>query len=602
MSAILVPSMSFSFTTIGPQKKRTLHSIREYVWRHLDHFRQLLTKDWRESRYGLLGLILLLSSSLIVIVYYTNHPNPEIYSDTAEYLAAAQHIMTSGKLVDPMRLPGFPLLITLVFLVAGQGNLAAVSIVQGILFVIAVLEIYIITCMVTQRAWIGLIVGLTVASNTYLLASIKPILSEGISLWVITSLALAFVLFIRTFRIRYFWLVAGLTLAAFMTRPEWVYGPALFFAFLLLVAARHGRFRRFAPHIIVAVLVLYGVLGVYIYENATLNGYAGVSVVQRINLLGKVMQYNMQNEAPPQFATLSQEVDAYKKTGGISPYAFADLYPEVSANHWALADAYTTAIVEHHPIEYVLKTIPVTFSSLTAYEEDSIILPQGPFGKQLLILENTSFKAMVLYRFFPVFALVWLGLLLWPRTKRSQRVEVMGALSLISLYELVLTTTGGYESYGRLHTAFDPLMLVVIFGSLLLGLTYLARRVMNLPVTGSLARLWPYTWWVWGGIIGGGFLVSVIFTLLHHGAAALLHLHTWSGYSFVFDHPIRSFIVLGLLALFTYYIYQAHRFQALGSANGKAVPAFLPDQDAAHFDERIDPLPGDASLARPPDG
>ena len=602
MSAIPVPSMSFSLTTIGPQKKRTLHSIREDVWRHLQHFRQLLKKDWRESRYGLLGLILLLSSSVIVIAYYTNHPNPEVYSDTAEYLAAAQHIITSGKLVDPMRLPGFPLLITLVFLVVGQGNLAAVSIVQGILFVIAVLEIYVITCMVTRRAWIGLIVGLAVASNTYLLASIKPILSEGISLWVITSLALAFILLIRTFHIRYFWLLAGFTLAAFMTRPEWVYGPALFFSFLLLVAARHGKFRRFVPHVIAAVLVLYGVLGVYIYENATLNGYAGVSVVQRINLLGKVMQYNMQNEAPPQYAALSQEVDAYKKTGGISPYAFADLYPEVSANHWALADAYATAIVEHHPIEYVLKTIPVTFSSLTAYEEDSIILPQGPFGKQLLIVENTSFKAMFLYRFFPVFALVWLGLLLWRRTKRPQLVEVMGALSLISLYELVLTTTGGYESYGRLHTAFDPLMLVVICGSLLLSLAFLARRMMNLPVTGSLARLWPRIWWLWGSVIVGGIVVSALLTLLRFGFAALLHLHTWSGYSFMFDHPIRSFIVLGLLALFTYYIYQAHRLQALGSASGKTGSDFLPDQDAASFDNRTNPIPGEASLARPPDG
>ena len=604
MSAIPVPSASFSSTTSAQQNKRTSRFTREQVWRSLDHFRQLAKADWRESRYGLVGLILLLSSSLIVIAYYTNHPNPEVYSDTTEYLAATQHIMTSGKLVDPMRLPGYPLFIALVFLVGGQGNLAAVSIVQGILFVIAVLEIYIITCMVTQRAWMGLIVGLLVTSNTYLLTFIKPVLSEGFSFWVVTSLALAILLFMRTLRVSYFWLIAAFLLMAFMTRPEWIYAPVLLFAFLLMLAGRHGKFRRLAPHALAAVFVLYGVLGAYIYENAALNGYAGVSIVQRINLLGKVMQYDMQNEAPPQYATLTQEINAYHKSGAHSPYAFAELYPEVAANNWALADSYATSIVKNHPIEFALKTVPVFLglTPLNDYYYESQVSVQGPFGSQLFILEDLSQRVILLYRFFPLFALMWLGLLLWRRTARSRLVEMMGMLSLIGLYELLLIAVGGYEAYARLHSAFTPLMLVVICGSLLLGLTYLARRVMKLPITGSLARLWPRIWWVWGGTIVGGIIVSAMLTLLRHGFAALLHLHTWSGYSFVFDHPFRSFIVLGLLALFTYYIYQAHRLKALGASIGRAGSDFSPDRDAAHADDRIDTAPGEATLARQPEG
>lgn len=604
MSDTAIPSISFLSTTSVQQKKRPSRSTRERLWPYLHHFRQMVKNDWRTSRYGLLGLILLLCSSLIVIAYYTNHPNPEVYSDTTEYLAATQHIMTNGKLIDAMRLPGYPLFIAVGFLIGGQGNLAAVSIIQGILFVIAVLEIYIITCMVTHRAWMGLIVGLLVASNTYLLTFIKPLLSEGFSLWIVTSLALAIFLFMRTLRIRYFWLIAAFLLMAFMTRPEWIYAPVLLFAFLLMLARRRGKFRRLAPHALAAVLVLYGVLGAYIYENAALNGYAGVSIVQRINLLGKVMQYDMQNEAPPQYATLTQEINAYHTSGAHSPYAFAELYPEVAANNWALADSYATSIVKNHPIEFALKTVPV-FLSLTPlndYYYESQVSSQGPFAQQLFILEDISQRTILLYQFFPLFALVWLGLLLWRRTARSRLVEMMGMLSLIGLYELLLIAVGGYEAYARLHSAFTPLMLVVICGSLLLGLTYLARRMMNLPVTGSLARLWPRIWWLWGGMIVGGIVVSALLTLLRHGFAALLHLHTWSGYSFVLDHPIRSFIALGLLALLTYYIYQAHRLQALWSANEKAVPAFLPVRDAAHFDNRTNPIPGEASLTLPSDG
>lgn len=143
-------------------------------------FWQRLQGDWRGARYFSSGLVLLLLSSLIVLAYYLNHPTPETYPDTLDYLASTQHIMASGQFVDPVRLPGYPLLITLVFLLAGQGNLAAVSIVQGGLFVVAVLEVYFITCLLTQHAWKGLLISLIVALNTSLLTFIKPVLLDDL--------------------------------------------------------------------------------------------------------------------------------------------------------------------------------------------------------------------------------------------------------------------------------------------------------------------------------------------------------------------------------------------------------------------------------------
>jgi hypothetical protein len=526
-------------------------------------FRQRLQDDWRGARYLSFGLVLLLCSSFIVTAYYLNHPTPETYPDTLDYLAATQHIMTSGKLVDPVRLPGYPLLITLVFLLAGQGNLAAVSIVQGGLFVVAVLEIYLITCLLTQRAWKGLLVGLLVASNTYLLTFIKPVLSEGFSLWIITTLALAIVLFIRTPRPRFFWLIAAFMLLAFMTRPEWMYAPVLFFPFLLLIAARQGRFRRLVPHVLAAALLLYGVLGLYIYGNATLNGFAGVSVVQRINLLGKVMQYNMQNETTPQYATLVQQINTYEQEDHTkSPYSFADLYPEVTANHWAIPNAYATSVVEQHPVEFVLKTVPIFFSSLTQQYHESQISAAGPFGKELAVLDTLSLQVVLLYLLFPLLAVIWLVWFCWPRLARSRQVDIMAALSLIGLYELVLIATGGYEAYARLHTAFNPLLLVVICESLLLLFPLSAWLLKRSPtLTSRLAALWPGIWWVGGGILAAGILASAILTTIKHGAATLEHLHLWSGFSLVVNAPLLSALVAGLLALLAYNVYQAHRRQ-----------------------------------------
>ncbi len=362
-----------------PQEQQAKRSFPERAALYVRWGRQWLQQDWQGARYGSLGFLVLLISSLIILAYYINHPTPETYPDTADYLRVSHQIMTSGKLVDLTRGPGYPVFITLIFLLAGQENLAAVSSVQGGLFVLTVLEIYIITCILTRRAWMGLIVGLIVASNTYLLTFIKPVLSEGFSIWIVTTLTLVLLLFIHTLRIKYFWLTTALILLAFMTHPEWAYAPVLLFPFLLLVATRRGRFRRLVPHVIAAALLLYGVLGLYIYENATLNGYAGISVVQRINLLGKIMQYNMQNEAPPQYAALTQKINTY--TGPKSPYSFANVYPEVTANNWALPDAYATTIISQHPIEFAMKTSALFFTSLTNHYHESQVIAQGPFGK-----------------------------------------------------------------------------------------------------------------------------------------------------------------------------------------------------------------------------
>lgn len=603
MSDILDPPAAVADAGTEQPRQPAPRSLRGRLGRGARQFRQRIQHDWRQSRYVPLGLALLLMSSLIVVAYYLNHPIPETDPDTPTYLAVTQQIMSSGKLVDPTRLPGYPLLIMLVFLVSSQGNLAAVSIVQGILFVLAVIEVYIITCLLTRRAWMGLVAGLVVTSNTYILSFIKPVVSEGISLFLVTSLALALVLCVRRLRASLLWLVAALLLLVVMTRAEWDYAPVPIFAFVLIVAARHGRFRRLAPHALAAVLLIYGLLGLYIYGNATLNGFAGVTVIQRANLLGKVLQYNMQNEAPPQYAALAQEANAYRATGAIDPWGFAVLHPEVRANNWALGNAYATAIVEHHPLEFALKTVPLIFNSSTGYYEASKVDARGPFGGVLFDLKRLSLKTILLYPFFPFFALVWLGLLLWRRTARLRLVEMMGALSLIGLYELALVSAGGYASYMRLHTAFEPLMFVVVCGSLLLVLPFSVELVKRSPsLTGALARLWPRIWWVWGGIVVGGIVVSAILTLLLHGSGALAHPDTWSGFSLVFKHPARAGAVAGLLALVTYWANQMHRLQAADAGAGKAANERSSERDAARSGDRVDPLPGEAPLAGQPEG
>lgn len=168
----------------------------------------------------LFAALLALCTTLVVVVYYVNHPEPEPRPDTWSYLYVVNHIQTQGQLVNFWRLPGSPL----------------------------------------------------------------------------------FIVFILVF-----------------TRPEWIYLPVPLFAYLLLMAARKAAARRLLPHIFASVVLLYAAVGGYIYLNATQNHFTGITWIENINGLGKVLQYHMQDEASPQYAGIRHILDSYVAKGILDP-------------------------------------------------------------------------------------------------------------------------------------------------------------------------------------------------------------------------------------------------------------------------------------------
>ena len=535
--------------------------IGQRLWQSGQRLIRVLRDDWQGSRFITFGLILLVMVSLVVSAYYANHPQVETYYDTATYVAPAKQILTNGKLVDARRTPGYPLLIALVFLLAGQGNLFAVSLVQGVLFILAAGEIYILTALIFRRAWIAFMVGLSVGLNIYLLSFAKPALSEGLALWEIATLALLVVLFLQNLRLRYLWMAAGCTLVLFMTRPEWIYVPIPLFAYLLFVAWRRHNLRRVLPHALIAVVLLYSVLGLYIYANATLNGYAGVTDNQPGNLLGKVLEYHMQNEAPPEYARIMEVANAYVAQGGNDPNVLAVLYPPLRANHWALGGAYAQAIVTHHWLEFMAKTIPVFFGANDFYWY-SFISAQGPFASPLVGLQNLSAILYYSYTLFPLFALFWIVLWCRKRTARLPAVEGMGAVIVLVLYALTITSVAGFVDFGRLRAPFDPLVLVVIWGTLLAGLSLYQRLIKQRRVSLRLI------WWGWGLLLLSIGLVSIVKSWISGGISGVLNPGTWLVLYEIHVHFLQALVLLGVAVYLTVYLYWAQRQQGKAAGTG----------------------------------
>ncbi len=432
-------------------------------------------KDQRNTSYVSFAILLVLITTVTVVIYYLNHPHVEPLNDTWSYLYVVDRIQTHGQLVNFWRLPGYPLLIVLIYAFMGQGNLAAISVVHAILFILATLELYILTVLVLRRIWIAFLVGLLVGPNVTLLSYIKPVLAEAVSLWLCVTLALVVVYFLCTLRVRTLWLVTLFTLLLFMSRPEWIYLPIPLFTYLLLVAAWRGKVRPLIVHAALSITLLYAILGGYAYVNTTQNHFPGLTWIQNINELGKVLQYHMQDEAPSQYTNISRALDPYVARNFTDPYFILDQQPDLAHNYAALSGEYAQSIIEHHFGEFVIKSVPAAFLSLTVVYTESPIDANGPYGKMLLQLQSVFHFLYSWNALFPFCSLVWLILLCWRRTQQMRIVQMMGFIVLVSLYALVVTTVGAYRGvdYMRTHIPFDPLLTLVVWGSLLLGVALL---------------------------------------------------------------------------------------------------------------------------------
>jgi hypothetical protein len=536
-------------------KKRSIHVVQAS--------KDALAADWRGARYVPFAALLLVLTSWATASFYVGQPTlPEFSYDTAGYLQVTQQMLARGNVVDAWRQPGYPSFVALIFVVAGMNNFFAIAIVQGILFVLATLEIYVLAALLFRRAWIAFVVGALVGTNTYLLSFVKPIIVEGYALWLTVSLALAVVLWVKTGKPGYFWLVTLLTLVLFMTRPEWIFLPLPLFAYLLLIAWRRGTLRRFWPHALVSVVLLYGVLGAYIFANATENNFAGVTSNQRVNLLGKVMQYHMQNEAPAGYAQVARVVNTYVAQGGDNPYELALSYPELSQDHWALAGDYANAVVSSHPLEFLAKSVVVFFTSSVHYRAFSQADAGGPVA-QPPFQPEVSLSAYIArtYQVFPLFALFWIALAFWRKKARLEMVETMGAVVLLVFYELILVTLGGYTDYdyARLHVPFDPLMIVVIWGTLLASIPLWEGALVRLRLAGRAIL------WVWGAVVLLSVLGSIAVSWLSSGMAEAFNPQTWLVVRLVVSHPPRLLTVLLLMGLITFLSYWASRRQRLAA-------------------------------------
>ena len=461
--------MSVQAAVTTETTEATAAGVRPRVSSRAARFRLALRADWQGPRIWTLGAATVLLAGLVTLAYYLNQPFVQTDPDTVDYTRIAGAIPL-GHLVDPIRTPAYPRFIGLVYLIAGKGNLMGVAIAQGVLYTLVCLGVYMLTLRLTSRAWVAFLIAALLDTNVLLLSYVKPIMSEALALGLVTALALVAAWHTGNPRARCLWVAAALLLLLTMTRPEWVYFGVPFMGYLLLVSWRRGKARPHLRHAALALVLFYGVCGLYVAQNAAQYGERGFSRNQNIDWLGKVMQYHMQNEAPPSYAAITAEVNRYLANGDTDPVHVIGRDPALLANNLALAGEYGRAIILHHPVEFTLKTVPVVFQSLRSTRPHQPIIAGAAFAAPLDGLRVVSNVAQFSTMAFPFLALGWWGWLLRRWRMFDERAALMCGLALIAGYDLAVTTLFVFTQYPRMNTPYDALMLTVVWASVALAI------------------------------------------------------------------------------------------------------------------------------------
>ncbi len=423
-------------------------------------------------------ILLLLFTSLTTVLYYLSYPTVDLNADTPTYLSAADRLFAHPYLLlDPTRLPGYPLFIALIYALAGQHNLVAVSDVQAVLFILTALEVYLLALLIFRRPALAFIVALLFGTNPTLLGYSKAIMSEGLAALLLTSLALAIVSFLDRVCLRTLCFITVLLLLLIFTRPEWLLLPLPLFAGLCLVVGRRKKGRYFLPYVLImsfSLVLIYGCTWIYSEQNAIHNHYYGLTTVSSWNYMGKVLQYDMQDEVPPDQKAISQRLDVCIVRIDRDPFHVLPCVPPLANDQYdTAAGTFALGIILHHPGEFLFKSLPLFVSSLVDYHDVTYHVPQlaGP----LAWLQFLHRQLYWLNIGFPVCALAWL-ILYWRRPACRVEVVQLAAIFLLVGYGVIVTTLAGYraDDYMRFHIVFDPLLILFTWGSILQGACKLA--------------------------------------------------------------------------------------------------------------------------------
>src|SRR5262249_2169617 len=103
----------------------------------------------------------------------------------------------------------------------------------------------------------------------------------------------------------------------------------------------------------------------YMTLNGQVNRFFGLSYAHNVTLLGKVLEYEMQDlPVDAQYRDVQMALDSFLRSAGShDPWTFGDTYPQLVGEHFSHAGGYASSIITHHIGTYVRRSLGDLFTT-----------------------------------------------------------------------------------------------------------------------------------------------------------------------------------------------------------------------------------------------
>lgn len=420
---------------------------------------------------------------LIRLLFIQNFGRYQMSGDSVSYYLTVSSMKQKHVIVDPWRTPVYPLIIAFTYYLDRTPMLTNLPrefsydlwhlrVAQSVGAIFMFVLLFFLLLKMGVDDWFAGIFCIFMATNMVLMTNEHSILTEAFSsLWLIGVLYLT-VLLLRRFTLWQFVFTSILFVVGVFLRPTYIAFPLLVVGILIW----HHR-KKFVIVCGVTTLVIYGIiLLTYSELNFMAYSYQGISRISDVNMLGKILLYNLPVDSAPDTAGIKTMINVYRKTINIpDPWQVFTRNPQLYGVAYAEPfSAFMRTVILQNFGSYLIGATRELPGALVV-QGDLVYntLREGQFFKKLTLFDQ-SIRYIIFVEFFALPFIFY-------NAFQKQSVKTTGLLLMLltSLYHIVFGVYVGYGEYSRHLSVSLPVTYFVCTVCLMYAVRYVGTRIIG---------------------------------------------------------------------------------------------------------------------------
>lgn len=447
-------------------------------------------------------IIILVIAALFIFLpryaYHTYNPDYYFFPDSFSYIDRAIDIVKGKSLVHPRRLPLYPIILKSLLPIKEDSviNLNVIKqnayidfkpienmqqyigIIGSILFSIIILRLF-------GLGWKFLAMIIIFCTDIFIFGWEKNILTESISMNLMIFYLFFLYKFIDSDNPIYFLLSIIVNNIIFLLKPAYF----LLTMFCLPLLLYHYFIMKKYPYL--SLIILFSLFSVilplyYLKENKRLYNYDGITVVSDYNLMGKVIQYeldvsdvhidNNYDSILKQCGTSHKSAEDTRKINNcISLLNIQDDIYKIKSNN--LMGKFAKTAITKQPFQFISKSILLLPTVFLEMNTGWIVIDSiSNYWQQIWVFLSPIYNFI---RIITLSFLIFFPVNIYLFLKRSDKANTIVTLvGTIAFYGIIFNTFFSHIEYDRLRSTIEPELLLFCFFSITeLFILYRSKKI-----------------------------------------------------------------------------------------------------------------------------